>query len=140
MTEPAMIRRVAAAQATLNEFRDRPFRWGHSDCARLAASHLRRLGYKVRLPAKGRYGTPRSALKALRDRGFENLGEALDAVGLKRIAPLDAAAGDIVQGASGDAFGALGVALGNGRLIGYHEHASGAAVLQQLDLVCAWRV
>nr|GFD54648.1 hypothetical protein [Tanacetum cinerariifolium] len=97
---------VAAAQATLDEFKGAPFRWGHSDCTRLVAAHLRRLDYKVRLPAKGSYGTARAAMKQLRDRGFNTLAEALDSMGLERIAPAAALVGDVVQGASGDAFGA----------------------------------
>ncbi len=140
MIEPEMVRRVGAAQATMTEFVGRPFRWGRSDCARLAAVHLRRMGYQVRLPSAGSYASARSALKALRDRGFSSMAEALDAVGLTRIAPAEAVTGDIVMGASGDAFGALGIKLNNGRLLGYHEHAVGAAVLQEVGLELAWRV
>lgn len=135
-----MVRRVTAAQATLDEFVGKPFRWGHNDCARLVAAHLRRMGYKVRVPSKGSYASPRSALKMLRARGFESMAAAIDAVGLQRVAPAEAVAGDIVQGESGDAFGALGVKLSNGRLLGYHEHAVGAAVLQEVSLQIAWRV
>jgi hypothetical protein len=134
-----MVRRVAAAQATLDEFLGQPFQWGHSDCARMVAAHLRRMGYKVRVPSKGSYATAKSALKALRARGFESMADAVDAVGLERIAPAEAVAGDIVCGASGDAFGAMGVKLSNGRLLGYHEHAPGAAVLQEVGLEIAWR-
>lgn len=140
MTDHVMVRRTAATQATLDEFVGKPFRWGRSDCARLVAAHLRRLGYTVRVPSAGSYACARSALKALRARGFESMAEALDAIGLERIAPIEAVAGDIVQGESGDVFGALGVKLGNGRLLGYHEHAVGAAVLQEVDLKLAWRV
>jgi hypothetical protein len=135
-----MVRRVTAAQATLDEFLGKPFQWGHNDCARMIAAHLRRLGYKVRVPSKGSYGTPKSALKALRARGFESMMDAIDAVGLERIAPAEAVAGDIVCGESGDPFGALGVKLSNGRLLGYHEHVTGAAVLQEINLAIAWRV
>lgn len=135
-----MVRRVAAAQATLNEFLGQPFQWGRSDCARMVAAHLRRLGYKVQVPPKGSYASPRSALKALRARGFESMTAAIDAVGLVRISPAEAVAGDIVCGASGDSFGALGIKLSNGRLLGYHEHAVGAAVLQEVNLETAWRV
>ena len=135
-----MVRRVAAAQATLDEFLGKPFQWGRNDCARMIAAHLRRLGYKVQVPSKGSYATPRSALKALRARGFESMADAVDAVGLERIAPAQAVAGDIVGGASGDPFGALGIKLSNGRLLGYHEDAVGAAILQELNLDAAWRV
>ncbi|WP_242095415.1 hypothetical protein [Sphingomonas sp. CROZ-RG-20F-R02-07] len=135
-----MIRRVAAAQATLEEFRDKPFKMGERDCVRMVAAHLRRLGYKVRLPAKGSYASVKTALKALRVRGFGTLADALDAMGLERVAPAATLPGDIVQGESADALGALGIVLSNGRLVGYHEHAPGAAVLQRLSLSAAWRV
>lgn len=138
--EPEMIRRVAAAQATLDEFRDKPFKMGERDCVRMVAAHLRRMGHKVRLPAKGSYASARSALKALRARGFDKLADALDAMGLERIAPAAALPGDIVLGEATDVLGALGIALSNGRLVGYHEHAPGAAVLQRLSLSAAWRV
>ncbi len=140
MIEPEMVRRVAAAQATMTEFVGRPFRWGRSDCARLAAAHLRRMGYQVRLPSAGSYASARSALKAMQDRGYSSMVDAIDAVGLPRIDPAYAVTGDIVMGASGDVFGALGIKLSNGRLIGYHEHAAGAAVLQEVGLEIAWRV
>ena len=79
-----MERRVAAAQATLDAYKGKPFRWGRCDCARIAASHLRRMGHQVRLPAAGSYGSARAAVKALRERGYETLGEALDGMGLGR--------------------------------------------------------
>lgn len=133
-------RRVAAAQATLEAFRGKPFRWGRCDCSRIAAAHLRRMGHQVRLPAAGSYGSARGALKALRERGHETLAEALDAMGLERIAPAAALVGDLVTGAADEALGALGVMLGNGRMLGFHEHAAGAAVLQKVALSAAWRV
>lgn len=140
MNQPEMVRRAAAATATRDQFIDRPFRWGRSDCARLAASHLRRMGYRVQLPPSGSYASARSALTALRARGFATLAEALDAIGLERIPWSTAVTGDIVMGASGDVFGALGVKLSNGRLLGFHEHAAGAAILQEVGLDAAWRV
>lgn len=135
-----MVRRVAAAQATLQQFRDKPFKFGDRDCVRMVAAHLRRLGHRVKLPAKGSYASARSALKVLRDRGHDTLADALDAMGLERIPPANALVGDIVQGDSGDALGALGVVLGNGRIVGFHEHAAGATVLQIEKMAAAWRV
>lgn len=140
MSQPEMVRRVAAASATRDQFIGRPFRWGRSDCARLAAAHLRRMGYQVQLPPSGSYGGAKSALKALRARGYDTLAAALDALGLERIPWSTAVTGDIVMGASGDVFGALGIKLSNGRLLGFHEHAPGAAILQEVGLDAAWRV
>lgn len=137
MTE--LERRVAAAQATLDQFAGRPFRWGRADCARLVAAHLRRLGYRVQLPAAGSYASPRSAIKALAARGFASLGEALDALGLERIAPAAALPGDVVELPSIDRLGSLAIVLTNGRVVGFHQHAVGAAVLQPREWVAAWR-
>ncbi|KTW00454.1 DUF6950 family protein [Sphingomonas sanguinis] len=140
MSDDPFIRRTNAAQATLEQWRTRPMRLGTSDCVRMTASHLRRLGHEVRLPASGSYRTIRSALKALENRGYESLAEALDAMGLERIAPAAAIVGDVLMLPAEDKLGALVVALGNGRVVGYHEEVVGAAVLQPLDYVAAWRV
>lgn len=139
MTDP-MVRRVAAAQATLDKWSKRPMKLGTSDCVRMAADHLRRLGYKVKLPPSGSYRTINSALKALKARGFDTLAEALDAMGLERIAPASALVGDIVMMPAVDRLGALAIALNNGRVVGYHEDVPAVTVLEPLEFVAAWRV
>lgn len=149
MTEHALILRARAAQATLDEWKARAFRLGDADCARLVASHLRRLGYSVKLPPARSYRTPRSALIALRKLGHQTVPAMLDALGLERIAPAAALAGDIIQmrwtedgrDDEADSLAALTVAMGNGRVVGWHEDApGGAVVMQPLDMVAAWRV
>jgi len=132
--------RRAAAQATLDTYRDVPFKYGKRDCVRMAAFHLRRLGYQVILPTADSYRSERSALKALRSRGFNNLMEAVDAHGLQRIPPAAAVMGDIIAVPGEGEFGAaLHVALGNGRTVGYHQDLIGAGVLQPIEYVAAWR-
>jgi len=135
-----MIRRVAAAQATLDRFKDKTFRLGMHDCVRMAAHHLRRLGYTVKLPPAGAYRSKRQAMKLLGDRGYGDLAAALDALGLERIAPAAAVVGDIVQMPAEDELGALCIAMGNGRVLGYHQDAPGAVVMQPAETVAAWRV
>lgn len=135
-----MVRRVDAAQATLDRFKDQPFRLGKNDCARMAAFHLRKLGYRPSLAKAGSYKTALSARAALKRAGYDSLAAALDGLGLERIAPASAVVGDIVEMEAGDAFGALAVAVGNGRVLGYHEDAPGAVVVQPLSIVVAWRV
>lgn len=136
-----MVHRVAAAQATLNRFRDQPLRLGLNDCVRMTAFHLRKLGYTVKLPPSGTYRTPRQALKLLKERGYGDLGAALDALGLERIPPAAAVVGDIVQLPAVDQLGALTIAMGNGRLAGYHADAldRGAVVMQPKAFESAWR-
>jgi hypothetical protein len=42
---------------------------------------------------------------------------------------------------SADSFDALAIALGNGRVLGYHDDApGGATVLQPVLFITAWRV
>lgn len=113
---------------------------GTADCVRMAASHLRLLGYKVKLPASGSYRTVNSAMKALAARGFGSVEDALDAMGLERIAPAEAIVGDLIMMPGVDKLGGLGIALGNGRVVAYHEEANGAAVLQPIEYIAAWRV
>ena len=50
-----LLQRVAAAQATLDRFKARPFRFGTNDCARMVAFHLKQLGLRVRLAKAGSY-------------------------------------------------------------------------------------
>ena len=140
MTDP-MVRRRDAAQAALDRWSARPMRLGPSGCVRMVAAHLRKLGTKVRLPPSGSYRTVPGAMKALKAAGHASLAEALDAHGLERIAPAAAIVGDILMLPGVDRLGALTIALGNGRVVGWHEDVpGGATVLQPVDYVTAWRV
>ncbi len=139
---PEMVRRVAAAQATLDQFKDQPLKLGVRDCVRMTAAHLRRMGYQVKLPPSGSYRTPRQATKLLAERGYASLADALDAFGFERIAPAAAVVGDVLQLPSASELGALTIALGNGRTGGYHADAldRGAVVMQPKAFANAWRI
>ena len=137
---PEMVARVAAAQATLDRFKDAPFALGKNDCARMVAFHLRKLGVAVKLAKAGSYSSALGGRRALKRLGFGSLAEAVDAHGLLRIPPAAAAVGDLLELPAEDSFGALGVALGNGRVLAYHQDATGAVVVQPLEYVAAWRV
>ena len=130
--------RTAAAQKTLDRFKDAPFQWGKNDCARLVVFHLRKLGHHPRIARAGSYRTALSARAALRRSGFDTLGAALDSFDLPRITPAAALVGDIVEMEAGDALGALAICMGNGRVLGYHEDAPGAVVMQPLSILSAW--
>lgn len=138
--QPEMVLRRDAAQATLDKYRDRPFAWGSTDCVRMAAYHLRQLGHRLILTKGGRYRSAITARRALERAGFASIAEGFDALGLPRIPPAAAMVGDIVMGDADDALGAVGIVLGNGRMLGFHEDASGASVLQQVEMRAAWRV
>jgi hypothetical protein len=133
-------RKVAAAQATLDRFKDAPLRLGRNDCARMVAFHLRKLGHRIKLPPSGSYASVRSARRELGKLGFDTLEQALDSFGFERIAPAEAVAGDVIMLPANTELGSLTVAMGNGRTCGWHEDAVGAVVLQPLEYVAAWRI
>jgi len=138
--EHPMERRVRLTTATVERFKDREFNWGSCDCVRIAAWHLRQFGLRPLLAKAGSYKTAIGARAALKRLGYATLEEAIDALRLPRIVPAEAWTGDIVMGESGDAFGALGIYLGNGAMLGFHEDVAGAAVLRRIHLGTGWRV
>jgi hypothetical protein len=138
--QPVMVRRVAAAQATLDHWKGQPFVLGSADCARMAAFHLRQLKVRLKIGKAGTYRSPLTARRALIRAGFESLADALDKHGLLRIPPASAVVGDILALPAEDDLGALAIALGNGRVLGWHPDAEGATVLQPTAFVAAWSV
>lgn len=137
----ALIRRRDAAQRTLDVWSKRSQRLGTADCVRMVAAHLRLLGYQVKLPPAGSYRTVNSAMKALREAGFATIGDALDALGLERVAPAATIVGDVMLMPAAHELGALVVVMGNGRVAGWHEDVPGGAiVMQPIEMVAAWRV
>lgn len=135
-----MIRRQQAAQATVDRFLDQPYELGKNDCVRLAAFALRKMGRRPQLGKAGSYSSTIGAVRALKRAGFATLAEAMDALGLDRIAPAAALPGDILLvPAEGPFDGALHVAVGNRRTISYHQDAIGATILQPIQYLAAWR-
>lgn len=136
-----LVRRRDAAQATLDTWLGKPFAWGEADCARMAAGHLRQLGYKPRLSRFGRYSTALGAAKALRRGGFDDLGQVLDDLGLIRIGHASHLVGDIFGLVSEPGWIALGVALGNGRVLAFNPHDNCGGVVQPPHdaILACWR-
>ena len=135
-----MIRRRDGVVVTMAKFKDAPFKWGSADCSRLVAFHLKGAGYKVAVAKGGSYKSLLGARRALARCGYSTIGEALDAIGLPRIPPAAALEGDIIEVPSENSLGSLTIFVGNGRVIGWHPDAEGAAILQPVDYVSAWRV
>jgi hypothetical protein len=136
-----LLRRQQAAQAALDRFKGEPLVYGKNDCVRLAAFVLRKMGHRPQLAKAGSYSTALGAARALQRAGFEDLAAAVDALGLPRIAPAAAWVADMVLlPAEGPFGGALSVAVGNGRVLGYHEDVDGADILQPVQYLAAWRV
>ena len=136
-----MIRRQQAAQAAVDRFKGQPWELGKNDCVRMAALVLRKMGHKPQLGKAGSYTTGPGALRALNRAGFTSLADALDALGLERIAPAAARVADIIM-VPGEAplDGALTIAVGNGRVLGFHEDLAAAEILHPVEFVGAWRL
>jgi hypothetical protein len=136
-----LLRRQQAVQAAVDRFKGQPLAYGKNDCVRLAAFVLRKMGHRPQLAKAGSYSTALGAARALQHAGFEDLAAAVDALGLPRIAPAAAWVADLVLlPAEGPFGGALSVAVGNGRVLGYHEDVDGADILQPVQYLAAWRV
>lgn len=136
-----MERRVAAAQKTVDRFKDQPWKPGKFDCWQMAAFHAKAIGKPLKIAAKiGVYHSIVGGVRKLRRLGFQDVPSALDAA-FERIAPAAAIAGDYIQLPSeDDDVGGVTVCVGNGRVIGYHEDVVGACILQPLEMKAAWRV
>jgi len=135
-----LIRRQQAAQSAVNRFRGQPFAYGKNDCARMAALVLRKMGHRSPLAKAGAYSSAIGAAKALKRLGHVSVGDALDAIGLVRIPPAAALPADIILiPGEGPFGGALAIAVGNGRVLGYHEDCAGAEILQPVEFISAWR-
>lgn len=132
-------KRAAAAQATLDKFKDRPFEFGKRDCAQLVKFHLRQLGCPIRCAKAGSYNSLLGARRALKRLGHADLLELMDA-SFARVPPAAALIGDLIAMPGEGELGALTVYVGNGRVLGYHQDALGATVLQPSEYVAAWRM
>ena len=139
MTNP-MVRRVAAVEATIKRFEGRPLKLGRDDCARMAAFCLRKLGVKASLIKAGTYSSEVGARRAMKKLGFASLIDAVDSVGLPRIAPAMALPGDIIaMPLEEEGQVALAVAVGNGRVLGFWEASGVCTVIQPMKFTTAWR-
>ena len=87
-----------------------------------------------------RFRSALGARKALEAKGWDSLTAMMDSV-LPGIAPAEALVGDVVEmPGESEAFSALCVVVGNGRVMGYFEGEAGLAVLQPVaSPVRAWR-
>lgn len=135
-----ILERRDATQKTLDWFATRPFDWRKSaTCVHLVRRQLIHLGHKP--PPMKSFRSALSAKRALKEKGWADLTEMMNSV-LPRIAPARAIVGDIVELPSEhDTFGALCVATGNGRIMGYLGDEGGPlTVMQPLSVpLKAWR-
>ncbi|MDQ2764754.1 MAG: hypothetical protein M3Y22_15155 [Pseudomonadota bacterium] len=135
------IRRRQVATDAIARFRGVPLAFGTADCARLGTFVLYGMGHRSPLAQAMRYRTAGGAGRALRKRGFDTLLAAIDSIGLGRIPPAAALPADLIMLPGEDVFGgSLTMAVGNGRVLGYHEDMPGAEILQPAEYLAAWRL
>lgn len=132
-----LVRRQIAAQMTIDRFQGKPLVYGMDDCARMTAFCLRKLGVKVSLLKAGPYKTELGAARVLKKMGHDSLSDAIDALGLPRIAPAMCLTGDVLALPTENGGVALYVSVGNGRAFGLID--GGFAVGQPSHFVTAWR-
>lgn len=133
-----VIERMEVTEATRKKFFGKRFSWGTCDCAKIAAFHARQFGWKV--PTTGQYRSYRTAKQALAKLGYNSIPELVSGVGLREIPPAFAMTGDIVSFPSDADIGAIGIVIGNGNMIAFHESAEGAAIISMGLIDKAWSI
>lgn len=136
---PDMIHRQQATQATMDKYRNRKFDWkSKATCLHLAWFHLRRM--KRKPPTLPQIGSLLAAKRELAKRGWKDVGDILDAIGLKRIPPAAMLLGDLAMLEDDSGLGGIAVNMGGGKAIAWHEDAEGMVVIDMLRIAAAWRV
>lgn len=133
--------RRVATETVMARFRERPFSWtGRRTCIHLARAQMRAMGHTP--PPIPDLRSERSAVTALKARGFDTLEALLDSL-LPRIAPAAMWLGDLaLMKGEGGPFDAVVVNVG-GKVIGYAEGHTGLRVIEPVGdqpFVAAWRL
>lgn len=131
-----LVKRMKATQRTVDRFKGRSFKDGTADCVQLVIAHAKHMGRKIAVP---KYKDLKGAAAVLRQLGFKSLGKAMDHH-FERIDKAQILAGDIVEMPGANGFSGLTIAVGNGRVIGFHEEIPHCDVLQPLMISGAWRI
>lgn len=133
-----LFKRMELTEKTRKKFFGKKFKWGTCDCAKIAAYHARQFGWKV--PTTGPYRSYRTAKQALNKLGVPSIPELVASVGLKEIPPAFAMIGDIVSFPSDADVGAIGIVIGNGNMLAFHEAVEGAAIISMGLIDKAWSI
>jgi hypothetical protein len=129
-----LVERMRVTQKTVDRFKGKMFEPGKIDCIQLIIGHAAHAGVKIEVEP---YGDWESAAAVLRRRGYRTLGEAMDDH-FERIDPSRALFGDFIEAPGGNGFSSLSVAVGNGRVLGFHEEIPHADIIQPLLMSGAW--
>lgn len=131
-----LVKRMKATQRTVDRFKGRKFKeWGR-DCILLISTHAKHMGRPIKVPE---YRDAKSAHAVMKRLGFKTLAQAMDHH-FERIEAHQILAGDIVEMPGANGFSGLTIAVGNGRVLGFHEEIPHCDVLQPLMISGAWRI
>lgn len=133
-----LVKRMKFTEQTKEKFFGKPFAWGSCDCGKIAAFHMRKFGWKV--PPTGRYKNLIGARKNLKELGCSTIEQLVTKIGLKEIPASFTMVGDIVSFQSDADTGAIGIVIGNGNMLAFHESAIGLAVVSMTNIDKAWSV
>lgn len=140
--KPEMLRRQEAVLATRAKYGPRTFAWKpKATCLHMTNFHLRKMGRKP--PKLPQIGSLLAAKRELAKRGWANVADMLDGIGLERIAPAFLRLGDLVATESDDGLGAIFIASGESKFIGWSTDLPEMAVIDVFNpdgLLGAWRV
>lgn len=135
------VERAAATKATADQFRGRPlsFRDGVT-CLHMLRSHMIAFGYSPpEIPA---FNDLTGARKALRSTGHRTIRGLLTEVLGKPVPAAQLRVGDVVVG-PGHPFEAVGINVGGGKFLGWHDAGDLGLVNIAIDpasLLGAWRL
>jgi hypothetical protein len=139
---PQMLRRQRAVEATEARFGGKSINWrGGPTCVHMARFHIRKMGRRV--PAMPTIRSMAGAKRALTARGWANVCEMLDGIGLERIAPAFLRLGDLVVIGSEDGLGSIFISTGEAMFIGWPDEVAELARVEVVNpdgLLGAWRV
>ncbi|MGE4321919.1 MAG: hypothetical protein AB7E60_02695 [Sphingobium sp.] len=132
-----LVERRNATRQTMERFAGHPFAWGEYDCGTMVISHLRLFGYDEVI-GPGGWSTAIGLQRWLIRHGGSGAA-ALDGWIGARIDPARRIVGDILEMPAALSLGAFGIAIGNGRVLAYYEGLEGAAIIQPVQFLTAWR-
>ena len=135
-----LLKRQQATALTVAKYQGRAFKWGSCDCGKVGAFHARKFGWKM--PKTGTYKSAIGAAKYLRSLGADTLPDLWDLLGFPRIAPAFAMTGDFVSFQTDDPIGGVGIVVGGGKIMAFHESHAGMVMIDAdwSKITRAWSV
>lgn len=136
---PDLERRRKASAETLARMRGTKVSWQGASCLHFAHAHMVAMGHE--LPPIPDFDSARSAMRAMRERGWDGVEDMLDAH-LERIAPARMLLGDVATAPGEGGLATIVVSAGPFKLMSWHPETGSFALFDggMAELTGAWRV